>query len=70
MSKYPILGKSLDGLYPRCVWCEGEIYMPHVLEYSKGRVAHHGCGKKLPKSYVRLVSRGKEEDEHRHVPKA
>ena len=59
MSK-PVLGKSRDGIYPRCVWCNGENYGPLVFPYSLGEL--NGCPTAkeegaepcpdLPKDYV------------------
>ena len=46
-----------DGIYPRCVMCNGENYAPRVIQYSKGKIAcaaANSCGKKLPKEYVKL----------------
>lgn len=56
MSNQPIRPPSRDGYYPRCVWCNGENYMPQVYAYSCGDVpcaAVHGCGRYLPASYVK-----------------
>lgn len=53
----PIRKPELDGVYPRCVWCNGENYAMAVIEYSKGKIpcaAVGGCGKYLPKEYVKL----------------
>ncbi len=50
----PILKESHDHIYPRCVWCNGEIYMPAVIDYSKGICgcgAVNGCGKKVPEDW-------------------
>lgn len=43
-----------DGIYPRCVYGNTEIYGPAVIAYSKGAEPCHVCGKFLPKEYVKL----------------
>lgn len=51
----PIRGKSRDGIYPRCVWCNGENYALAVLAYSAGEIpcaAVNGCGRMLPADYI------------------
>lgn len=51
----PIRPRSHDGIYPRCVWCNGENYTLAVLAYSRGEIpctAAGGCGRKLPADYV------------------
>ena len=48
----PIRDRAHDGIYPRCVWCNGENYAPNVIVYSKGLSACHQCGKLLPEEYV------------------
>lgn len=56
-TQQPIRKPEADGVYPRCVWCGGENYMPAVIAYSKGKMACasvNGCGKKLPKEYIKL----------------
>lgn len=53
----PKLGRSRDGIYPRCVWCNGENYAPAVLAYSARETpcaAAGGCGKYLPADYLGL----------------
>lgn len=55
----PILKPTYDGIYPHCVWCNGENYIPNVIDYSKGTSACHQCGKLLPKEYVKLTKEGK-----------
>ena len=53
----PQLPPSRDGVYPRCVWCDGENYAPAVMAYSKGLISCpsvNNCGKKLPKEYIKL----------------
>lgn len=53
----PLIGKSDDGIYPRCVWCRGENWMLAVIRYSHGAIpcaAAGGCGKFLPTSYITL----------------
>lgn len=53
----PTLNPSPDGIYPRCVYCNGENYAPAVIKYSKGEiecVSINACGKKLPKEYIKL----------------
>lgn len=55
MTDKPIRAKSADGIYPRCVFCNGENYMPAVLAYSAGQIpcaAAGGCGKFLPPDYL------------------
>jgi hypothetical protein len=57
MIETPKRGKSHDGIYPRCVWCEGENYCLAVLAYSRGETpcaAVGGCGRYLPADYVSL----------------
>lgn len=49
----PIRRPEPDGIYPHCVWCNGENYRPNVIPYSKGKSACHNCGKYLPKEYVK-----------------
>lgn len=51
----PILSKSPDGIYPRCVYCLGEIYALTVLRYSNREcacAAVRSCGRMLPEDYV------------------
>lgn len=51
MTDKPQLPPSRDGIYPRCVWCNGENYLPAVFAYSAGTIpcaAAGGCGKRLP----------------------
>jgi hypothetical protein len=50
----PIIMPSYDGIYPRCVWCNGENYGPNVIDYSEGKSGCHQCGKLLPKEYIKL----------------
>lgn len=55
MSDKPLRKPEEDGIYPRCVWCNGENYMPAVIAYSKGETpcaAAGGCGRYLPKEYI------------------
>lgn len=50
----PVLGPAKDRIYPRCVWCRGENYLPAVLAYSAGEIpcsAAGGCGRYLPEDY-------------------
>jgi hypothetical protein len=57
MKDKPARPKSHDGIYPRCVWCNGGNYAPAVIEYSKGLIpcaSVNNCGKKLPKDYIIL----------------
>jgi hypothetical protein len=45
-----------DRVYPRCVWCGGENYLPAVLAYGAGErpcAAVPGCGRYLPEHYRR-----------------
>lgn len=54
MTEQPQMPRSRDGLYPRCVWCRGENYMPYVIPYSRGETpcsAVAGCGRYLPEDY-------------------
>lgn len=51
----PVIPKAPDGVYPRCVYCRGEIYLLAVIAYSAGEVpcaAVNGCGRYLPPDYV------------------
>lgn len=60
----PIIKPSHDGIYPRCVWCGGEIYGPGAIDYSKGEAgcsAVGGCGKTIPESYVKLPTNNSKE---------
>lgn len=53
----PTRDKSSDGIYPRCVYCGGEIYGPAVYDYSLGKIGCgvvNGCGRKLPPEYVTM----------------
>lgn len=34
-----------DGIYPRCVWCNGENYGPSVIAYSEGKANCYQCHK-------------------------
>jgi hypothetical protein len=52
--KVPLRQPEHDGVYPRCVWCDGENYGPNVIDYSKGISSCHQCGKLLPKEYIKL----------------
>lgn len=55
MTETPKLPRSSDGIYPRCVWCDGENYGPAVFAYSLGETpcaAAGGCGKTIPESYI------------------
>lgn len=52
----PKLPPSADGIYPRCVWCNGENWAVAVLAYSLGEVpcaAVGGCGRKVPADYIK-----------------
>lgn len=52
----PIRPPRRDGLYMRCVWCDGENYLPAVHAYSAGEIpcaAAGGCGRHLPADYIR-----------------
>jgi hypothetical protein len=52
----PVLPPREDGLYPRCVRCQGELYMPSVILYSQGKVpctAVNGCGQFIPSRYLK-----------------
>jgi hypothetical protein len=51
---------SPEGIYPRCVWCDGENYMLAVVAYSAGEIpcaAADGCGRYLPEEYVKKARR-------------
>ena len=55
----PVLAKSKDGIYPRCVWCNGENWAMAVIAYSKGAAACaavNGCGRYLPDEYITLTT--------------
>lgn len=54
----PLRKPSHDGIYPRCVYCNGENYALAVLAYSNREVpcaSVRSCGRLLPESYVRNV---------------
>lgn len=56
MSK-PVLKPTKDGVYPRCVWCNGENWAMAVIDYSVGKApcaAVGGCGRYIPKEYIKL----------------
>lgn len=56
MADVPVRGIERDGVYPRCVWCNGENYALAVRAYSHAETpcaAVHGCGRFLPEEYVR-----------------
>lgn len=45
-----------DGLYTRCVRCQGELYTPSAILYSQGKVpctAYRGCGQFIPRKYLK-----------------
>ena len=66
MSKKPIRKPEHDGVYVRCVWCNGENYAMAVIDYSLGKVpcvAVNGCGKKLPKEYIKINDPEKEQND-------
>lgn len=48
----PVIPIQNDGIYTRCVWCNGENYAPNVIAYSKAESACHQCGKFVPEEYV------------------
>lgn len=53
----PVHEPSHDGIYPRCVYCNSEIYGPAVIDYSLGLIecaAADSCGKTLPDDYIKL----------------
>ena len=50
----PQLPPSKDGIYPRCVHCNNEIYAPAVIEYSRGTALCYICSHKLPAEYIKL----------------
>lgn len=53
----PVVPIQSDGIYPRCVYCNGENYAPAVIKYSKGLIgcaSVNNCGKRLPKEYIKL----------------
>lgn len=52
----PKRGRSRDGIYPRCVWCDGENYIPAVIAYSRGEIpcaSTTNCGRFLPDDYLK-----------------
>ncbi len=49
----PIKPIANDGIYPRCVWCGGEIYALAVIAYSKAEEPCLICGKFVPEEYVK-----------------
>lgn len=54
----PVIPPAHDGIYPRCVWCRGENYMPAVLAYSRREIpcsAVGGCGRYLPGDYPKYT---------------
>lgn len=56
----PLIGKSHDGIYPRCVWCRGENWALAVIQYSLGTIpcaAARSCGKFLPTRLITLQER-------------
>lgn len=50
----PVRKLEVDGVYTRCVWCNGENYASNVIPYSKAESGCHQCGKLLPKDYIKL----------------
>lgn len=57
----PWLPIAADGIYPRCVWCLGENYLPAVLGYSRRQhacAAVRSCGRMLPEEYVKEEDHG------------
>lgn len=53
----PTRPPAKDGLYPRCVWCNGENCILLVFAYSVGEVpcaAAPGCGRFIPESHVKI----------------
>jgi hypothetical protein len=50
----PILPVAPDGIYPRCVYDGTEIYMPAVIDYSRGVAVPGCCNLPLPKEYVKI----------------
>lgn len=54
-AKRPQMAPSHDGIYPRCVWCRGENYLPAVIAYSAGEIpcaSTTNCGRYLPPDYI------------------
>jgi hypothetical protein len=51
----PVIPKAADGIYPRCVYCLGEIPAVSVIAYSAGEVpcsTRTSCERYLPPEYV------------------
>lgn len=51
----PIRPAARDGIYPRCVHCNGENWALAVIAYSTGKApcaAVPGCGRYIPDSYI------------------
>ena len=51
----PVVPKAPDGIYPRCVYCRGEIPAVSVIAYSAGEIpcsARRSCERYLPADYV------------------
>lgn len=54
MTKRPVHPIAKDGIYPRCVYCNTEIYGPATIDYSIGKAIPLCCDLPLPKSYVKV----------------
>jgi hypothetical protein len=64
-SQRPKRGRSRDGIYPRCVWCDGENYALAVMAYSRGEVpcaSTTNCGRYLPDDYLKLNTQPKDDN--------
>ncbi len=53
----PVRGSNLNGTYPRCVWCDHELYVLLVLKYSAGKIGCPKCGGIVPRSYMRRLKK-------------
>jgi hypothetical protein len=63
--KRPKRGRSRDGIYPRCVWCDGENYALAVMAYSRGEIpcaSTTACGRFLPDDYLKLNTQPKDDN--------
>lgn len=62
--KLPVRGRSRDGIYPRCVWCDGENYALAVIAYSKGEIpcaSANACGRFVPDDYIVYKPKARDE---------
>lgn len=58
MPERPYWGRSRDGIYPRCVWCNNEIEALAVTDYSRGALACVRCERYIPDDYPRYDNYG------------